>query len=249
MKKVSIISLILLVIFVLAASSCGSGEERVFVEEFGYKDMDMACAVADVNNLEAVTELSSHIVKCEIVSCEDVLYNDIGLLNFLYSVEITDIYLDTKSSLKEGDIISVMTNHGILKASEAAAIVKDDPRAKKLGILQGEYQDNEYIRSSTWDAVPIEVGKTYIMFLTDEYLENEGVYADTGRKYLFEIDGRKVRSGREAAVDERTAKELLNEIKAQIKVRTGRVDEVGWSQYVDELGERQRQEALKDQSK
>ncbi len=43
--------------------------------------------------------------------------------------------------------------------------MKNNATAKKLNILQGEYNDNEYITSSTWDAVPIEVGKTYIMFI------------------------------------------------------------------------------------
>ena len=61
----------------------------------------------------------------------------------------------------------------MVTAKEAAAMVKDTLRAKKFGILQGEYADNEYIRCSTWGAIPIEVGKSYILFLTDEYYEKD----------------------------------------------------------------------------
>ena len=152
-----------------------------------------------------------------------------GQINFKYSVKVLDIIMDVDDSLKIGDTITVSSSEGIMKASEAAELVKDDPVAKKLNILQGEYSDNEYITSSTWDAVPIEVGKTYIMFITDRYLETEGLYSESGRSFLFECDNSKT-------------DDIIEKIKAQAALRTGRADEVGASQYMTELGERQRNE-------
>ena len=72
-----------------------------------------------------------------------------GQINFKYSVKVLDIIMDVDGSLKIGDTITVSSSEGIMKASEAAELVKDDPVAKKLNILQGEYSDNEYITSST----------------------------------------------------------------------------------------------------
>ena len=236
-----------LMILTSMMSSCGvisnqfNDEKKIIVEEFGYVNPSMSSQIADVNNLEAVTELASHIIKCKVKSLDDITYNDINLFNFKYSVEVIDIMLDVNDTLKSGDIISVTSSEGIMKASDAAAMIKDTPRAKKLGILQDEYQDNEYITSSTWDAIPIEVGKTYIMFITDRYLADEGVYAESGRRFLYEVEEQTAFSGRAMTADAKSTNDILNDIASQIELRTGRVDEVGAEQYIRELGERQAQ--------
>ena len=139
-----------------------------------------------------------------------------------------------------GDIIPVTSSEGIMKASEAAKMIKDSPRAKKFGILQGKYNDNDYITSSTWDAIPIEVGKTYIMFITDRYYADEGVYAESGRSFLFEVEEQSVYSSRAMTRNKKTTNDIVSEILAQIEVRTGRADEVGVDQYMIELGEKQK---------
>ena len=214
--------------------------ERIIVQEFGYISPSMSSQIADVNNLEAVTEISSHIIKCVIKSLDNVIYTDTDEFNFEYSVEVVDIMLDVSSTLSVGDIIQVTSSEGIMKASEAAQMIKDSPRAKKFGILQGEYNDNEYITSSTWDAIPIEVGKTYIMFITDRYLADEGVYAESGRSFLFEVEEQSVFNNRAMTMSTKTTNEIVSEILAQIAVRTGRADEVGVDQYMIELGEQQK---------
>lgn len=232
MKKQKILPVIAAMIITCVMSSCGNAskaDERVIVKEFGYSAQSMTSEVADVNNLEAVTELSSQAIKCEIVSLDDASVNEMGQINFKYSVKVLDIIMDVDDSLKIGDTITVSSSEGIMKASEAAELVKDDPVAKKLNILQGEYSDNEYITSSTWDAVPIEVGKTYIMFITDRYLETEGLYSESGRSFLFECD-------------DSNTDDIIEKIRAQAQLRTGRAVEVGASQYMNELGERQRNE-------
>ncbi len=217
-------------------------DDRVIVKEFGYSAQSMTSQVADVNNLEAVTELSSQVIKCEIVSLDDASVNELGVLSFKYSVKVLDIIMDINDSLEIGDTITVSSSEGIMKASEAAELMKGNATAKKLNILQGEYNDNEYITSSTWDAVPIEVGKTYIMFITDWYLESEGLYSESGRSFLFEYDGQNVVHERSAVMSQKSTDDIVDEIKAQVELRTGRVDEVGAAQYMNELGERQRNE-------
>lgn len=248
MKKSKAIYLVpALTILISMMSSCGvmpnqvNDGERIIVEEFGYINPSMSSQIAEVNNLEAVTELSSHIIKCKIKSLDDITYTDVHLFSFEYSVEVIDIMLDVNGTLESGDIISVTSSEGIIKAAEAAAMIKATPRAKKLGILQGEYQDNEYITSSTWDAMPIEVGKTYIMFITDRYLADEGVYAESGRSFLYKVEEQTVFSGRTMAANEQSTNAILNDIISQIEVRTGRADEVGATQYMMELRERQAQ--------
>lgn len=246
--------------FILAAmlllSGCGTAidsdipemddsviNDRIIVEEFGYTEMSMGMRIADINNLEAITELSSHVILGKVTGIEDITYTEIGQFSFQYTVEVVDILMDARDSMTIDDVLSVTSAEGILKARDAAAMVAGTSRAKKLGILQGEYADNEYILSSMYDAIPIEVGKTYLMFLTDEYLENEGVYAESGRMFLYEIDGQTVHSGRAMTLSEASADNVIDTILAQIAQRTGRADEIGSSAYMLELGERQAADA------
>ena len=67
------------------------------------------------------------------------------------------------------------------------------------------------------------------MFITDRYLETEGLYSESGRSFLFECD-------------DSNNDDITEKIKAQAALRTGRADDVGASQYMNELGERQKNE-------
>ncbi len=245
MKRVLFI-LLLVVSTVVIFCSCNSKDidsEMIIVEEFGYTEPTMSNSIADVNNIEAVTELSSQVVLCTVKSLKSVSLNEINLFSFRYEVEILDIYMDTSDVLQKGDTIEVLSSEGLLKASKAAELVAGTERAKKYGILQDSYSENEYIRSSTWNAIPIEVGKTYIMYLEDEFLEDEGVYAECGYSFLYQITDDTVYGERTMTVNSASKKQLISDIKDAIKNRTGRADEVGDSQYMTELGELQNKEA------
>ena len=74
------------------------------------------------------------------------------------------------------------------------------------------------------------------MFIADDYLETEGVYAETGYSYLFEYSDNTVRNSRAATLNSNSTDDILQAIEAQLELRTGRVDEVGYYQYLDELG-------------
>lgn len=219
--------------------------QRNIVETFGYIE-PMGSQIADVNNYEAITELSSQIVLCEVKELVDVTVTETGLFSFRYEIEILDILLDVGDRLQTGDTVQITSSEGILKALDAAALIADTPRAKKLGILQGEYTEEDYIISSTWDAIPIEVGNCYLMYLDDDYLESEGVYAESGRSYLYEYHNQTVYSGRNMTKSESNLSAILDTVNSYISMRTGRADEIGDTAYMMELGERQSQEFSPD---
>jgi len=219
--------------------------QRNIVETFGYIE-PMGSQVADVNNYEAITELSSQVVLCEVKKLLDVSVTDVGLFSFRYEIEISDILLDVGDRLEIGDTVQITSSEGILKAVDAAELIADTPRAKKLGILQGEYTDEDYIISSTWNAIPIEIGNSYLMYLDDDYLETEGVYAESGRSYLYEYHDQVVYSGRDMIKIESSLSGILETVSGYISMRTGRADEIGDTAYMMELGERQSQEFSPD---
>lgn len=234
------IAFLLITIFLL--SSCNMQSEaqttKNIVEEFGFVDM-LADEIADINSMEAITEISSQIILCEVKDRTEMIWTETNMFNFTYEVEVIEVYLDTHDNLEPGDIITVSSSEGLVPAKEAAEIVSETPRAQKLGILQGEYNDNDYIRCSAWDAIPIEVGKTYLMYLDDCYLEREGKYAESGRTYLFEYADNAVYQKRNMEDTGLSFHEILTQVKDHIDKRTGRADEIGYYPYLEELGRQQ----------
>ena len=218
---------------------------RTIVKQYGYLE-PMGMQIADVNNYEAVTELSSQIVLCRVNGLAEVEISQSGQFSFCYEIEILDTLLDVGDRLQIGDTVRVTSTEGILKATEAAALVADTARAKKYGILQDAYAEEDYIASSTWNAIPIEVGNCYLMYLNDAYLEKEGVYAESGRSYLYEYHGQTVYSGRDITKNDLTLTEIMETVGSYISMRTGRADEIGDDAYIDELGEKQQREKNPD---
>jgi len=249
MSKLSYIFILLMLLTVVLIScensvssdmSAETEEERVIVKTLGYVDLTMGSPIADVNSLDVITELSTQTVLCSIESVEKISTTEMNFLNFNYNVKILDIYMDTNDRLEIGDVIPVSTSEGIIKANEAAEMFKYSSRAQKYGIVQGDYADNEYFVSSVWNAIPIEVGKQYIMYLTDEYLETDGVYAEGGRQFLYEYTEQNVYSTRDRIPE--STDQVIEKIKSHIANRTGRADEIGYYPYLDELAEKQRNE-------
>ncbi len=215
------------------------------VAEFGslHSGTSMVYRFVDLSGPEAITEISSHIVMCKILSVEDVVFTDTAEFNFRYSIQVEDILFDATSTLEIGDVISITSSEGIMKASEAAEMIGHTARSQKLGILQGEYGENDYILCSSYNAIPIEVGHTYILYLTDRYLEAEGVYAESGRSLLYEYteDG-EVFTTRNMTPCTENIDQVLDRVNGLIQKRSGRVEQVGFDRYTNELAARQRRE-------
>ena len=209
--------------------------EIKIVRTFGVKDNSLSSYIVDFNNIEYITELSSQIMMLKVISMDEAEVGSLGNLNFQYTAEIMEIYLDTSGDFEVHDKIHFASNEGMMKAKDAAKLFEGSARAQKLGILQDEYSDNEYIASSNYNAVPIEVGKTYIIYLSDEYLESDGSYTDIGRSYLYEVNTTNARMGYENPIETNTTNDLISQIKEDIQSRTGRVDEIGPSAYRKEI--------------
>lgn len=235
------------IILILIFSSCQNAElnsdtineitepEKIIIRTFGVKDNSLASYIVDFNNLEYITELSTQIMMLKVLSMDEAEVGSLGNLNFQYTAEIMEIYLDTSGNFEVHDEIHFASNEGMMKAKDAAKLFEGSARAKKLGILQGEYADNEYIASSNYNAVPIEVGKTYIVYLSDEYLESDGSYTDIGRSYLYEVNTTNARMGYEDPIETKQTNDIISQIKEDIQNRTGRVDEIGPKAYRSEI--------------
>ncbi len=239
MKKTILFILLAALILLASCSAENENNEKNIVKTFGFKNLDMSEKIADINNIEAITEISAQIILCCVKSCKEVSINDLDEFNFTYEVEVRKIYLNVNDRLKEGDIIAVSSSEGIILANEAKARFGSSAHAQKFGYFNNDYGDNDYFTASCYDAVPIEVGKTYIMYLTDEYLENWSLYAETGRMYLYEIEGDMVYSGVDRNKLDLSFKKLEKQIIGDIEKRTGRVDEIGFDAYLDELAKKQ----------
>jgi len=233
-----------LIIILLSVTSCMSDPvtlpERNIVENFGYKSNDMALLIADTNFIEAITEMSTQIVLCSVDSLNNVAFHETGTIEFRYDIKIEKIYMDVGNKLNEGDTVPLSTTEGILKGIDFLALVKDSSRAKKLGYAYRTYGDDEYITSSMYDAIPIETGRKYIMYLTDDYLDEYNVYAEIGNEFLYDVTDAVLYKNLDYNKMDISFKELEKQILTDIENRTGRADEIGADAYIEELGELQR---------
>lgn len=243
MKKIFLFFVVCLV-----ASSCACSapdytplDGKNIVKSEIHKEFSMSSWIADVTTFDAVNELSTQIVKCKIVEIDYLEPTVFSTISFKYNVEIEEIYLDVGKRLSVGDVVTVSSNNGIVKASEAEKLFKNSAAASKYGILQdGPYAENDYIVYSMFDGIPIEVGNTYVLYLTDDYLDTENVYADIGYSYSYVITDSGVYGGADIVKLNMNEEELRNLVKKGISKRTGRVQEVGRNQYISELAAEQK---------
>lgn len=247
MKKLISITMIVLICMTVICS-CSEKDQnydplegRNIVSSEIHKTYDLSSTWVDTKTFEAVNELSTQIVKCKITGINYLQTTVMNTISFKFDAVVEEIYMDIGDQLDVGDSIIVSSSNGIIKASEAEELFKDDSSAKKYGIFQdGPYDENDYAVYSNFDSVPIEVGMSYVIYLSDDYLESEGVYADCGFSYTYAItDNGSVYSGADITKSDMNESELIKFVKDGIEARTGRVQEVGRSEYLSELAERQ----------
>lgn len=245
-KSVFATLFLVLITFVSCGDAYSPFAEMNFVKEYGWTDSSqiMASPIADTNNPEAIAELSSQVVICEISALDRAIVNGIGDLHFYYTATIKEILYDRDLIFTVGDSITVSSSEGILPANEAKALYHDSAYAKKYGVMQGEYSADDYVRSSFDNAIPIQVGETYLMYLTDRYFAREEVYAENGQQYLYLCKDNTLYAGREGVKTDVTLEKMKMQVSKQMAARTGRADEIGHSAYLNELGKRQAEERL-----
>ena len=235
---------VLLIVSLISCSEEVTADERIIVANVGSGSWDLSSSlaylIADTHHIEPITELSSQIVLCTITGILDIRFNDFGDLIFDYETKIDNIYFDVSGNFKKDDIITITTSQGIMKGNDYSALIKNNARAQKFGDANKVYADNEYITASTYDGIPMEVGKQYIAYLTDDYAEEYNVYPEIGKMYLYEYTDGVLYQSINYDKLEITLDELKDQIYGDLKNRTGRADEIGTDAYIEELGEKQR---------
>jgi len=226
MKK---ILLTVLSALLLLTSCTEEVPERNIVAEFGFSREDSLSFTSIDYTVDIIAEVASHIAAVEVVN---VKYGALEELSgdFKYEVKVVKEFLDTTDTVKKGDTLLVQCNEGIMPARDAQTLMAET--GAEL-YLTGEYGENDWIIASNHNALPVEVGKTYLMFLTDDYLEAHGMYAECGSQYLFEYKGGLFPSL--YAENEDAAAVTLADVKSAVKNRTGRADEIGMEAYISEL--------------
>lgn len=219
-----------LILAAMLLTSCAS--QRNIVAEFGFSKADESMNFTGLDyTLDIITEVSSQVVACEIVEIESgAISGDVLTADFKYEVKIVEDFFDATDAVNVGDFILVQCNEGLIPAKEAQELMEF---SGALRYLTGDYGENDYIRCSNQGALPVEVGKTYLMFLTDDYFEDYEMYVECGSQYLFEY-----RSGGKLYAENDDAKSVtLDDVKSAIANRTGRADEIGRDAYILELAE------------
>ena len=258
MKK--LLAFLLLSILLLTISSCTQQpnndmterereiNERIIVEYFGY-DQDspgVALSISDVDlsSVEAITETTTQIVLCHVENIKNTSTNLMGDIIFNYEIIIKDILMDVNNRLEIGDIVVLTTSQGIIKGTDFTKLVRNSAQAQKTGLAYREYKDNEYIVSSYNNSIPIEIGRTYLLYLTDRYLENYDVYSTSGRRLSYEYTDGVLFHGTNYEKMDICLEQLKEQIFSDIRNRTGRADEIGFYAYTDELAEIQQRERM-----
>ena len=244
--------------FIITFASCSVDEYdplegKNVVQSLGGKEV-MGSFVADINNIEATTELSTQIVKCKILDMEKIDVYNTSNLNFLFNAEIEEVYFDvnsgidnkTSDSLSAGDKIVISTGDAVVKATVAAEALKGKSDAKFLTMQSEDYKENDYIVCSMWDSIPVEAGNSYILYLTDEFLESEGAYTEVGRMFTWGILNGDMYYGVDFIKSDMSLSEVEAQIAENVANRTGRVDQIGRNEYLTELGKLQAEEYNKN---
>jgi len=215
--------------------------ERVIVQHIGptFDDDSMFSLIADINNIDAVTELSTQIILCHVEKVNDIVFTEHYTLNFEYTVTVKDIIFDVNKRLKVGDSITVSTPKGLIKGNDFTELVKDTEHAKKFGYQDRVYKENEYIASSSFRGIPMEAGKDYIICLTDIYVDSVKIYVDEGCRFLWEYTNGVIYTGLEYVKTDVGYEELKSNLNRVLARRTGRADEIGAMEFIKELGVRQ----------
>ena len=105
-----------------------------------------------------------------------------------------------------------------MKASDAAAILRYPMTYRGEKTLTGTYTDSDYISSSQFNAVPMEAGGTYIVYLSSDSLETYGYYREIGYSYLYEVVGEDIYTGSDRILSELTLADTEKEIAEQLRL-------------------------------
>ena len=171
--------------------------------------------------IEYVTEHATQIIACRVerVLEEKYIAGDFAW-QFTYVVSILDIYLDLHGRMRVDDVAEVVMHEGMMTAKKAWRIMCEEDNPILPPLFTPElYGDGDWVTSTYYDAIPVEVGKTYLMFLNDGILEKTGCYNEIGDAFLYEYEGDTVYVGANMRKSESTTAQIIEMIKDQIEKR------------------------------
>ena len=195
---------ILIIIFLFIFPACEKQQDNAMTERekeiaarliagtVGVGENHTISWAIDVRDINAVTNAASQIVLCRIEELKKVSLDYMfAQLSFEYEVIIEDIYMDVSNMLKTGDKVTVSSIKGIITGNEykklaASAYSRTRASSHVMEYSSREYEENEYILSSSFDSIPFEAGKKYIMYLRDDYVEQDNFYSETGYEFSYE---------------------------------------------------------------
>lgn len=227
--------------------SCSTAREaeiqsRNVAEVFNSDPRNNACGGPDIDNIQAITELSTQILLCHVEKISDVEFTQLGSFCFTYEMKIEKILMDVSGELKENDIIPVSSTKGIITGTQFLEACAGSPQAQKFGYTKREYKENDIIISTAFGCIPIETGKSYLIYLVDSYDIGDKLdeYIEFGRMFLYEYTDGVLYEGMDYKKMKISYKQLEKQISADVKNRSGRRDEIGAMGYIRELEEQQR---------
>lgn len=246
-----ILLLVICFLLLLGLTSCNDTkrfDDHRYVEIEAYYDIPENARTKRAGLYEdeaLMTEVASQIVMCKITELDEVQYTAHNGLWFAYTAEVQEIYLDSSASLAVGDTIHLKSDSGMVSINDLLLYHIRYQDADLLGIdLRASYSDRAYLAASWGESIPIEVGQTYIVYLSDEAVyQKVGYYYEMGDSYLYECDGNTVWYGRDMKRHALTTEELIEQIKKRVSTRSGRCDEIGYIAYLDELMQQQESES------
>ncbi|MHC1693956.1 MAG: hypothetical protein AB9835_01480 [Eubacteriales bacterium] len=146
---------------------------------------------------------------------------------FTYTASIEELYFDRDDKFNNKKEITFISSNGYIKASDYINDMQKSERAKKLGILDKDYNDNDYFICSWYDTIVYEPNKTYMIFLCDNGL---GDYVQASDEYLYEISADNLLKNADKKTYDKTLAEFENELKTAVKNRKGELDQ-GLKEY------------------
>lgn len=140
----------------------------------------------DMDDINVITGLSTQIILCHIDSLENAFISPTYNLDFDYEITVEEIFMDVNNMLNVGDKITVRSVKGIITVNELKKLKSARVNGSLVKYIDGEYSDDEYVLLSSFESIPFEEGKTYIMYLTDQYLDRVKWYGETGYGFSYE---------------------------------------------------------------